>query len=209
VLPAALDVTGPSHGDIPARVAADLAKANAKIGANPACKALPAGHMRRIFYGLDAKNPQDLGLGYEEVDETGKPVPGTFQNISAFDPAIPTVCVPLAAGNKPVTERWQLINLAAEEHNFHIHQMKFGVVGDPQVEHGSAATNGILVDNVPLPHTTGVCADVQAWRDGKCTAHPVRVDLPFAIAGDFVYHCHILLHEDDGMMARIRVRPSP
>jgi FtsP/CotA-like multicopper oxidase with cupredoxin domain len=28
------------------------------------------------------------------------------------------------------------------------------------------------------------------------------------IAGDFVYHCHILGHEDHGMMAIIRVKPS-
>jgi FtsP/CotA-like multicopper oxidase with cupredoxin domain len=29
------------------------------------------------------------------------------------------------------------------------------------------------------------------------------------IAGDFVYHCHILDHEDNGMMAIIRVLPPP
>jgi L-ascorbate oxidase len=72
--------------------------------------------------------------------------------------------------------------------------MKFGVVSDPTIEKGSAATK---------------CKTVADWRQRKCTAHPVVVDLPFAIAGDFVYHCHILLHEDDGMMARIRVRASP
>ena len=27
--------------------------------------------------------------------------------------------------------------------------------------------------------------------------------------GDFVYHCHILDHEDNGMMAIIRVLPEP
>jgi hypothetical protein len=27
--------------------------------------------------------------------------------------------------------------------------------------------------------------------------------------GDFVYHCHILNHEDQGMMAIIRVLPGP
>jgi len=27
--------------------------------------------------------------------------------------------------------------------------------------------------------------------------------------GDFVYHCHILGHEDNGMMAIIRVLPKP
>ena len=208
-LPQALDVAGPSHAEIPARVAADLAPANAKIGANADCKPLPAGHLRRIFFGLDAANPtKSLGLGYEEIDAKGATVPGTFQDIAAFDPSIPTVCVPLAAGNKPVTERWQLVNLTPADHNFHIHQMKFGVVGDPQVENGSAATNGILVDNVPLPQADGTCKTVADWRQHKCTAHPVKVDLPFAIAGDFVYHCHILLHEDNGMMARIRVRAS-
>jgi FtsP/CotA-like multicopper oxidase with cupredoxin domain len=36
----------------------------------------------------------------------------------------------------------------------------------------------------------------------------VRVEIPFAIAGDFVYHCHILEHEDGGMMATIHVAGS-
>jgi FtsP/CotA-like multicopper oxidase with cupredoxin domain len=31
------------------------------------------------------------------------------------------------------------------------------------------------------------------------------VEIPFAVAGDFVYHCHILEHEDGGMMAAVRV----
>lgn len=50
------------------------------------------------------------------------------------------------------------------------------------------------------------CASVDDWRAGRSTAYPATVDIPFAIAGDFVYHCHILEHEDGGMMARIRVR---
>jgi FtsP/CotA-like multicopper oxidase with cupredoxin domain len=165
--------------------------------------------MRRIFYGLDATNPKFAGLGYEEVDTEGRAVPGTFQEVAAFDPSRPTVCVPLAPGNKPVTERWQLVNVSPLDHNFHIHQMKFGVVGNPQIEDGSAATNGILVDNVPLRHAEGFCLTAADWRQHKCTVHPVTVDLPFAIAGDFVYHCHIMFHEDGGMMARIRVRASP
>jgi FtsP/CotA-like multicopper oxidase with cupredoxin domain len=65
------------------------------------------------------------------------------------------------------------------------------------------------MDSVPLTHADGVCASVDDWRKGACTDHPVTVDIPFAIAGDFVYHCHILEHEDGGMMARIRVRPNP
>jgi FtsP/CotA-like multicopper oxidase with cupredoxin domain len=33
----------------------------------------------------------------------------------------------------------------------------------------------------------------------------VHVEIPFSEIGDFVYHCHILEHEDGGMMAHIRV----
>ncbi|HEX4505171.1 MAG TPA: multicopper oxidase domain-containing protein [Alphaproteobacteria bacterium] len=208
-LPQILDVAGPAHAEIPAHVAADLAPANAKIGTSPDCKRLPAGHMRRIFYGLDKTNPSFAGLGYDEVDADGKAVPGTFRDITAFDPSTPTVCVPLGPGNKPVTERWILMNITPLDHNFHIHQMKFGVVTDPKIENGSAATNGILVDNVPVPRADGLCVSIADWRQHKCTVHPVKVDLPFAIAGDFVYHCHIMFHEDAGMMARIRVRASP
>jgi FtsP/CotA-like multicopper oxidase with cupredoxin domain len=38
---------------------------------------------------------------------------------------------------------------------------------------------------------------------------PVHVEIPFAEIGDFVYHCHILEHEDGGMMAHIRVVAHP
>lgn len=35
----------------------------------------------------------------------------------------------------------------------------------------------------------------------------VRMDFRGPDIGDFVYHCHILEHEDAGMMAIIRVKP--
>jgi hypothetical protein len=34
------------------------------------------------------------------------------------------------------------------------------------------------------------------------------VEIPFHEIGDFVFHCHILEHEDGGMMNIIRVRKS-
>ena len=195
----------------PQRLAADFKEANAKVGAVATCKPLPAGHMRRIFFNTPTTNPSALGLGYEEVDENGKTVPGTFRDVAPFDPATPTVCVPLGKGNTAVSEKWQLVNLTNENHNFHIHQTRFSLISADPIQHGRVPrSKDILIDNVPLPHTDGkVCVSVQDWRNGVCTAHPIDVEIPFAIAGDFVYHCHILLHEDDGMMARIRVRASP
>ncbi|MGJ0511284.1 multicopper oxidase domain-containing protein [Methylocystis sp.] len=55
---------------------------------------------------------------------------------------------------------------------------------------------------------SGVCS-IEQWRSGHCASTPVVLDIPFSQLGDFVYHCHILEHEDGGMMAKIRVVPSP
>jgi len=37
---------------------------------------------------------------------------------------------------------------------------------------------------------------------------PDNFDIPFAELGEFVYHRHILEHEDGGMMARVKVVPA-
>jgi suppressor of ftsI len=89
------------------------------------------------------------------------------------------------------TERWVLRNESTDWHPIHVHQDDFRVV----------RINGKRVnvrsdrDVVPLPpEHNGV--------PGR-----VDIDMPFQdYSGDFVLHCHILTHEDDGMMARIRVR---
>jgi FtsP/CotA-like multicopper oxidase with cupredoxin domain len=149
-------------------------------------------------------------MGYEELDQTGKPVPGTFVDVSVFNADKPTICLPLGPGNTPANERWQLINLAGEDHNFHMHQTKFTLITEDEVVGTTVPRgHGILHDNVPVKHADGTCVTVADWRQHRCTAHPVTVEIPFAIAGDYVYHCHILEHEDGGMMARIRVRASP
>ncbi len=90
------------------------------------CKALPPGHRRRIFFGIEDLNDGDsFGLGYEEVDERGAPVPGTQLPVTRFDPMKPAVCLPLGPGQTPVHETWELVQLSTENHNFHIHQTKF------------------------------------------------------------------------------------
>ena len=66
----------------------------------------------------------------------------------------------------------------------------------------------VLHDNVPLPraaNTDSCDGSVDAMTNGLCRPKPVVVEIPFREVGDFVYHCHILEHEDGGMMARIRV----
>ena len=195
----------------PARLTEELRHANEQIQADPDCAALAPGHKRRIFFNVPAGNPNGFGLGYEEIDQNGVPVPGTFVDVHPFDPSAPTVCLPLASGNAPAVERWELVNLAGEDHNFHIHQVHFSVLSAAEVASTALpdkiGAHAVMMDNLPLAHADGTCNTVDDWRNGVCTAHVATVEIPFAIAGDFVYHCHILEHEDGGMMAVIRVRP--
>jgi plastocyanin len=172
--------------------------------APPVCAALPGDHRRRIFFGVPASNKNGYGLGSEEVDENDHPVPGTFRDIAVFDPSLISVCLPLGPGNKPVTEEWELVNVSAEAHNFHIHQAKFYVLPQNAPE-GDA---GKLMDNVSLPNGGATCdGTVATWRSGHCKVATVVVRIPFSEPGDFIYHCHIGEHMDSGMMARIRVIP--
>lgn len=179
----------------------------------PGCKALPPGHRRRIFFGLeDLAEDDTFALGYEEVDARGVPVPGTQRPVARFDPSHPIVCLPLGARQTPVHEIWELVQLSTENHNFHIHQTKFrpvrarGIVQD-NLPLGVAAPDASIRDQV-VNGQSGVCS-IEQWRNGHCASTPVVLDIPFSQLGEFVYHCHILEHEDGGMMAKIKVVPSP
>jgi len=68
---------------------------------------------------------------------------------------------------------------------------------------------GVSTPNIPdvMDQQNGVCS-IDQWRNGQCTSKPVVVDIPFSQLGEFVYHCHIIEHEDGGMMAKIKVVPS-
>jgi len=181
------------------------------------CDAMLNGHRRRIFFGLeDVADDGSFALGYEEVDERGVVVPGTQLPMRRFDPSQTVICLPLGPGQTPVHETWELVSLSTENHNFHIHQTRFRIVG---ASGAGAAGGGIVQDNIPLgvavPHIpdvmnkqNGVCTPDQ-WRNGQCSSPPLVIDIPFSQLGEFVYHCHILEHEDGGMMAKIRVVPSP
>jgi L-ascorbate oxidase len=185
----------------------------------PGCAPLPSGHRRRIFFGFadPFAESETFALGYEEVDQAGNPVPGTQKpgpnQLEQFDPSHTTVCLPLGVGQTPVTERWEMVQLSTENHNVHMHQSRF-------VEK-TGNTASVIQDNFPLGvavpdasiadqvanNQLGACT-IGQWRSGHCKSPPVVMDIPFSQLGEFVYHCHILEHEDGGMMAKIRVVPS-
>jgi FtsP/CotA-like multicopper oxidase with cupredoxin domain len=93
-------------------------------------------------------------------------------------------------------EDWTIENRALETHAFHIHQIHFMML---EVD-GKPVTNQDLRDTIEIPY----------WS-GSGPYHSVKVRMDFTdptIAGTFVFHCHILLHEDLGMMHKIQVQPN-
>ncbi len=187
-----------------------------KLGlrSSPDCVPLAPGHHRRIYFGYPT--PPTFGLGYVEIDEKGREIASTFKDVTAFDPTTTRVCVPLGAQGQAVKEVWELINLTAEDHNFHIHQTRFRLLQGGTIQ-GTALPNRtadglVLHDNVPVPVAAvsdGCDGTIQSFYTGACKPTPVVVEIPFREVGDFVFHCHILEHEDGGMMARIRVVAPP
>jgi FtsP/CotA-like multicopper oxidase with cupredoxin domain len=98
-------------------------------------------------------------------------------------------------------EKWTIRNTAQEAHVFHIHQLDFQVTEI----NGAAQPFDGYNDVVTLP------AAASDTRPSEVT-----VLIPFTdpvIVGKFVYHCHIIQHEDQGMMAVIQVidpsKPRP
>jgi FtsP/CotA-like multicopper oxidase with cupredoxin domain len=95
------------------------------------------------------------------------------------------------------TEDWVIENRSNENHEFHIHQIHFLLMernGKPV-----GPKEGQILDTVDLPYWSGI---------GPYPSIKVRMDFRGPDIGDFVYHCHILDHEDGGMMAIIRVLPK-
>jgi suppressor of ftsI len=112
-----------------------------------------------------------------------------FINRKEFDPN--RVDTQVRVGD---VEEWTLENTSGEVHAFHIHQTDFLVTEI----NGAAQPANSLHDTVNLPYAVN-------GRPGV-----VKIIIPFTdpnIVGKFVYHCHILEHEDHGMMATIQVNP--
>lgn len=89
-------------------------------------------------------------------------------------------------------EEWTIVNDSPELHTFHIHQTDYLVVAID----GKPVTMNHTQDTLNLP-----------FKDAA-GAHSVTVKIPFVnplIVGEFVFHCHVLAHEDRGMMANIVV----
>ena len=103
------------------------------------------------------------------------------------------------------TEIWELINLTDDVHPIHLHMVRFQILDRRKFDAFQYMTAGTLryVDTVQAPE-----ANELGWKDtARVNSHTVtRIIVPFVgYAGRFVWHCHILEHEDNEMMRPFEV----
>jgi FtsP/CotA-like multicopper oxidase with cupredoxin domain len=143
---------------------------------------------RKLYFSekpLDPANPSGPAEFFITVDG---------QTPVAFDPksGIPNIVT-----QQGTVEDWIIENRSNELHTFHIHQLHFLLLDYL----GRPVNEPYLRDTVNVP-----------YYNGRSLVYPsIRLRMDFRdpdTVGTFVYHCHLLEHEDGGMMGLIRVESS-
>jgi len=143
--------------------------------------------------GMMAEGPVEALLG---TVEAGLAVDKLWMDPVTENPAVGT------------TEVWEMYNTTGDAHPMHIHEVVFEVVN----------REGLVLDAVtgepvqPL-QLDGMVTLPEPWETGfkdTVIAYPgqvTRVRMQFKSAGQFVWHCHIVEHEDNEMMRPYRIGP--
>jgi spore coat protein A, manganese oxidase len=106
------------------------------------------------------------------------------------------------------TEVWEFYNFTADAHPMHVHEVAFEVVNRQAL---ATDADGQTIAPVQL---VGAPRPPEPWESGvkdTVIAYPgevTRIKARFSTPGQFVWHCHIVEHEDNEMMRPYRIGPS-
>jgi FtsP/CotA-like multicopper oxidase with cupredoxin domain len=171
--------TGPDGDVNPAMVMADLVS---DAGKDPSPRRVPATtrapvykeFSRRELQQLEASQPDFTVVFTEDKN-------GFYINAKKFSmDAEPMLTVSVGS-----LHHWRVVNKSPELHPFHIHQVHFLAYG----VNGVRQSAPLWLDTVNVPYN-GTVDLIMDFTD------PI-------IRGVSVFHCHLLSHEDKGMMAKI------
>jgi len=172
----------------PPRVIQAAARSPAAAPALPWIGDVPAVRVRKLYFSEKLQDPADPNSATEFYITVDGATP------VAFDPASDTPNIVVKQGD---VEDWIIENRSNELHAFHIHQIHFLLMDWS----GTPVNEPFLRDTVNVP-----------YFNGRMLQYPsVRLRMDFRdpnTVGTFVYHCHLLEHEDGGMMGLIRVEPA-
>lgn len=170
-----------------------------------------AGVVRRklmLFEGVDPFGRLQTMLGTINP-AAGNPVSPAFGTFFYSDPVTELI----TAGS---TEIWELHNTTVDAHPIHLHLVDFrilnrepftGTLVDKPMGAGGTTSGGYLT-NVSLTGPLRPAEPNEAGRKDTAIAYPgevTRILVNFARPGEYVWHCHILSHEDHEMMRRFIV----
>mgnify|MGYP002378325159 CR=1 FL=1 len=169
-----------------------------------------------LFEGLDEYARLQPILGGEYSDPNGAPALRSFgwtQPITE-NPGVNTI------------EVWEIYNFTENAHPIHLHLVAFEVLGRQgfnlagdvvpivQQQHdGSYGIGGKVLESAIIP--VGAPRGPEDYEDGPkdtVVALPgeiTRIRMKFTKPGRYVWHCHILSHEDHEMMRPFHVGPVP
>jgi spore coat protein A len=129
------------------------------------------------------------------MDASGHPVPLMWHDPITENPGLND------------TEIWEFYNFTADAHPIHIHEVQFEVVN----------RQGLVTDaegmSIAPAQFHGPPLAPEPWESGPkdtVIAYPgqvTRIKATFDLPGQFVWHCHIVEHEDHEMMRPLRVGP--
>jgi bilirubin oxidase len=129
------------------------------------------------------------------LDNGGNPQPMEWGDPVTENPRLGTV------------ELWELYNFTADAHLIHVHEIQFQVINrQPLHTDDSGLTE-------PPVRFAGDPIAPEPWESGfkdTVIVYPgavTRIKVPFDSPGRFVWHCHILEHEDNEMMRPYVVTP--
>ena len=158
---------------------------------------------------------RNITLEEVENDVTGEPEYGSL-NGRKYDDARGVQERPRLG----TTEDWRLVNLTEDTHPIHLHLVQFQIVDRTPFDadaYKAALEEARAIDPDaanpdPRPYFTGPAAPPEpaerGWKDtvrtnpAQITRIRVRWTLPSGVAPSqrYVFHCHILEHEDNSMM---------
>jgi spore coat protein A len=170
----------------------------------PAITALPAATVTRQLALIE-----EAGEGAdEEGEEVEGPVEALLGTVAAgvwterkwMDPVTENPAV-------GATEVWEIYNTTADAHPIHIHEIAFEVVNREGLVLNA---DGEVAEPIQLD---GEITAPELWESGfkdTVIAYPdqvTRLKARFTSPGQFVWHCHIVEHEDNEMMRPYRIGP--
>lgn len=120
------------------------------------------------------------------------------------------------------TEIWELYNATGDAHPIHVHLVYFQIldrqsfkadlIEQPVLQHNGEEGRGYRLENIKLQGQPRPPEPQEQTRRDIVTALPgqvTRIKMRFDKPGRFVWHCHILSHEDHEMMRPFHVGPGP